>query len=91
MEQNNKNTELSQEIYKEMISIIKKTRVNKRITIRDVAKGLSVTYQQYQKYETLQNRIPIPTLINICKILNLDISVLIAMAESKVRLDKGEE
>lgn len=91
LQKNNKST-LAQEIYKELISIIKSTRKNKGLSQSNIAGHLSISYQQYQKYESGKDILSTPVMIDICMILNLDVSMVFTLAKNKVNLtqDKGE-
>lgn len=51
------------------LQIIRKLR---GLTQADIANGLDISMQQYQKYETGKNRIPLYRYLQICTILKLD-------------------
>ena len=49
---------------------LKRRRRQIKLTQTDIAKEMKVTFQQVQKYEKGQNRIPIVNLVRISKFLN---------------------
>ena len=56
---------------------LRKIRILKGYSQKDLSKEINVTFQQLQKYETGSNRISISRLFSIAKILNIEISTLI--------------
>ena len=56
---------------------LRSLRASKGLPLRDLAKLLDVTFQQIHKYESGQNRISVPLLIEICQTLDVPIAVLL--------------
>lgn len=57
---------------------IKLLRLLHNKTLKDVMQHLNISFQQYQKYETGRNKIPIETLNCISEIYDVDINVFLA-------------
>lgn len=55
---------------------LRRLRRTKCITQQKLAKGLGVSYQQVQKYETGSNRIAASTLVDVCRIVACGIDEL---------------
>lgn len=68
-----KTTEIDYMIGRKMYEI----RVSNGLTTLDVANKLSVSHQQYRKYELARNRIPISKLVNFSNILDVEISYFV--------------
>lgn len=52
-------------------------RKEMKLTQKDLASFIGVTFQQLQKYESGQSNVSINMLIKLCKILNVDITYFI--------------
>lgn len=61
------------------ISLLRKER---KVTLKDLAKEMGITYQQLQKYETGENRTPISRLIKICSFLGVSIQFFLSEVEN---------
>ena len=57
---------------------IKQKRKELKLTQKDVAAMLGVTFQQFQKYESGKSKISIDMLLKISNILNVDVAYLIS-------------
>ena len=57
--------------------IIRKIRTGRKLSQRKLAQYVGVSYQQIQKYETAQNRLPAAHLLRIAKALDLPVQVFL--------------
>ena len=64
------------EYYKELGRKIRDIREKNNLTQREIAIKVGVTFQQYQKYERGENRIPTKALVIFCELTNTDIKKL---------------
>lgn len=55
---------------------IKMLRISKKISQKDLAATMGITYQQVQKYEMGQNRISVARLWQLCKIFEISPNAL---------------
>lgn len=59
--------------YIELGKRLVKIREQKKLTQKNIAQTLGVSFQQYQKYESGANRIPTKSLVLFCNLTNCDI------------------
>lgn len=60
---------------------IRLKRKEMKMTQKDLASSIGVTFQQLQKYESGQSNISISMLIKVCKVFNVDITYFIPKSE----------
>lgn len=65
----------SQEIEKHVGKKIKLFRQLKGLSQSEIASQLGITFQQFQKYESGKNRIPVSRLIKLAEIFNVNMTV----------------
>ncbi|WP_416358191.1 helix-turn-helix domain-containing protein [Aureimonas phyllosphaerae] len=63
---------------------LRKRRVAARLSLADVGKGVGVTYQQVQKYESGANRVAFATAVRLAEFIGFDGDELVAAAVSAV-------
>ncbi|WP_084621033.1 helix-turn-helix domain-containing protein [Paracoccus aminophilus] len=66
---------------------IKRLRRSAKLTQRDLAAQLDVSYQQVQKYELAVNRLPASTLFEIAKIFGVSVSDLYLQTGEEATID----
>ena len=62
---------------------LRKIRKEQDLNQKEVASEIGVTFQQYQKYERGENRIPIKALVTFCELTNSDIKELTSCMVNK--------
>ncbi len=67
---------LKDSFYKELGKRLKTFRKAKGLTQNEVAKELGITCQQYQKYESGKNKIPVHSLYHFCNLTGVSIYYL---------------
>lgn len=70
--------------YIKLGSAIRKQRIKKKITLKEISKKVNISIQQFQKYETGANRIPIDKLEKVSKILGESSDTLIKNANEHI-------
>ena len=61
-------------IYKRIAERLKEIRKQRHLSYVQVGRMIGVSYQQIQKYEKLQNRIPVEKLYALSSVLNVPFS-----------------
>ena len=62
--------------YKNLGEKLRNIREKQNLIQKEIATKLGITFQQYQKYERGENRIPTKSLVTFCEITNSDIKEL---------------
>lgn len=60
---------------------IKKIRKERKITQKDIADKLKIKHQQYQRYETGKNIMPVTYLKEICELLNVSSDYILGLCD----------
>lgn len=63
------------------LSNIREIRMERGLSQEDVAEVLSITQQQYSRYETGQNEIPVRHIIALCRFYKISSDWLLGLAE----------
>lgn len=65
------------EIDKRVGAAIRRLRVQRKLTLSEASQALNLSHQQFQKYETGQNRVSVGTAIAIAELLQVPITLLL--------------
>lgn len=65
--------------YQRLSRNLKSLRISSSLSQASIAKVLNVTTQQYQKYESGKNKIPIYRLSLFCDLMHIDIDSIIVL------------
>lgn len=61
---------------------LKLIRTGKNITQEEIGEKLTISKQQYQKYESGKHLMPIPYLIKACKYLNISADYILGLPKN---------
>ena len=62
---------------------IRKIRIERGLSQLDIAELLNTTQQQYSKYETGQNEIPVRHIVTLCKFYGVSSDWLLGLKENE--------
>lgn len=66
-----------------VIQNLRKIRIERGCSQMDIAEALDITQQQYSRYETGQNEIPVRHVITLCKFYGISSDWLLGLTDDK--------
>lgn len=66
-----------------VIQNLRKIRIERGCSQMDIAEALDITQQQYSRYETGQNEIPVRHVITLCKFYGISSEWLLGLTDDK--------
>lgn len=67
----------------DVVSNMRKIRLERKCSQEDIAEALDITQQQYSRYETGQNEIPVRHVITLCRFYGISADWLLGLKENR--------